>query len=73
MVVMEMGKSTVVHGSLRSYKIKRGDTVCSIAREFNISIISILKVNKHMDPKQLTIGDTLCVPVEKETNVEYGT
>lgn len=50
--------------TLRAYKIKRGDTICSIAREYKTSIISILQVNKHMDPKQLTIGDTLCVPIE---------
>ncbi|WP_158318771.1 LysM peptidoglycan-binding domain-containing protein [Robertmurraya kyonggiensis] len=49
---------------IRAYKIKRGDTVCSIAREFNISIISLLKVNQHKNPKQLTIGDTLAVPTE---------
>lgn len=55
---------------LRTYKIKRGDTVCSIAREFNISIVSILKVNKHRDPKQLTIGDTLTIPLEEEMNVK---
>lgn len=50
--------------TLRAYKIKRGDTICSIARENKTSIISILQVNKHRDPKQLTIGDTLCVPIE---------
>lgn len=63
---MELRAQTTVDGMLRAYKIKRGDTVCSIARKFNISIISILKVNKHRDPKQLTIGDTLCVPAENE-------
>ncbi len=61
MVVIVVEQSKHV---LRAYKIKRGDTVCSIAREFNISIISILKVNQHKNPKRLTIGDTLAVPTE---------
>lgn len=55
---------------LKVYRIKRGDTVCSIAREFNISIVSIIKVNKHRDPKQLTIGDTLTIPLQEELNID---
>jgi LysM repeat protein len=62
MVVIVLENQTTFKGTLRAYKIKRGDTVCSIAKEFNISIMSILLVNKHRDPKQLTIGDTLSVP-----------
>lgn len=62
MVVIVLEKQATFEGTLKLYTIKRGDTVCSIARKFNISIFSILKVNKHKDPKQLTIGDTLNVP-----------
>jgi LysM repeat protein len=45
------------------YKIKNGDTVCSIAKKFGITIEMILKANKNKSPKQLTVGDTLRVPI----------
>jgi len=64
MVVIILEKKTTSQGMLKVYKIKRGDTVCSIARELNIPIMSIFMVNKHRDPKQLTIGDTLRIPME---------
>ncbi|PAE18334.1 hypothetical protein CHH80_22265 [Bacillus sp. 7504-2] len=66
MVVLILENNTNSQGGLKVYKIKRGDTVCSIARELNIPIMSIFMVNKHRDPKQLTIGDTLCLPNHKD-------
>lgn len=62
-IVLENQKTT--KGTLTAYKIKRGDTLCSIAKEFNISIMSIFMVNKHKLPKQLSIGDTLTVPTKE--------
>ncbi|WP_084783128.1 LysM peptidoglycan-binding domain-containing protein [Bacillus dakarensis] len=45
------------------YKIKNGDTICCIAKKFGITIEMILEANKNKSPRQLTVGDTLRVPI----------
>ncbi|WP_116963870.1 LysM peptidoglycan-binding domain-containing protein [Fastidiosibacter lacustris] len=45
-----------------TYKVEIGDSLYSIARKNNISIVCLAKVNKINDPNRLAAGQTLTVP-----------
>ncbi|MBN2533007.1 MAG: LysM peptidoglycan-binding domain-containing protein [Spirochaetales bacterium] len=60
------------------YIVKKGDSVYSISREYNISLYDILRENRISDPTKLKIGDILKFPVfpgentfSRETAVSY--
>ncbi|MCI1995522.1 MAG: LysM peptidoglycan-binding domain-containing protein [Clostridium luticellarii] len=42
--------------------IRTGDTLYKIAREYNVSIRSILEANPGVDPDYLRVGQRLCIP-----------
>ena len=42
------------------YKVKKGDTLFSISKKFNMSIESIKKLNK-LDTEEINVGDTILV------------
>lgn len=44
------------------YIIKSGDTFYSIANRFGITLSSLEAANPHIDPNNLVIGSTICVP-----------
>ncbi|WP_217589641.1 N-acetylmuramoyl-L-alanine amidase [Lentibacillus saliphilus] len=43
----------------RTYRIKKGDTLWSIARRYNIPLASLLKLNQDIDPYHLQIGQRI--------------
>ena len=45
------------------YVIRRGDTLGSIAASFEITTREILAVNPGIDPRSLSIGQIICLPV----------
>ena len=45
-----------------TYTISSGDTLYGIARKYNVSVDSILKLNPEVDPRTLGIGKTLLLP-----------
>lgn len=45
------------------YVIRRGDTLGSIASSFEITTNEILAVNPGIDPRSLSIGQIICLPV----------
>jgi LysM repeat protein len=45
-----------------SHTISSGDTLYGIARKYNVSVDSILKLNPGLDPRTLGIGKTLLLP-----------
>lgn len=51
------------------YQVKRGDTLYSIAKEYNTKVSSIKSYN-NLTSDTLTIGDILQIPIE-ETKTEY--
>ncbi|MCL6573827.1 MAG: LysM peptidoglycan-binding domain-containing protein [Bacillus sp. (in: Bacteria)] len=48
--------------TLRSYRIKAGDYIWQIARQFNIDPLAIQAANPDIDPNHLSIGQILTIP-----------
>ncbi len=48
------------------YIVREGDSVFSIARTFSTSEEKIYKANVNLNPYNLNIGQTLCIPLPKE-------
>ncbi|MTI62234.1 MAG: LysM peptidoglycan-binding domain-containing protein [Firmicutes bacterium] len=44
------------------YRIKAGDTLYSIARQYGVSLEQIINANPQLDPENLIIGDPVCIP-----------
>lgn len=44
------------------YTVKAGDTLYSIAQNYDIPVSLLMKVNKIRNPYNLTIGTRLCIP-----------
>lgn len=49
-----------------THTIKKGDTLYSISRQHNVPIAMIMRANPYVDVYNLQVGETICVPVEKE-------
>ncbi|MCR8636018.1 3D domain-containing protein [Paenibacillus radicis (ex Xue et al. 2023)] len=45
-----------------NYQVNAGDTLYKIAKDFNVSLSSLLALNDIADPKRLTIGQQLQIP-----------
>ncbi|NMA91879.1 MAG: SafA/ExsA family spore coat assembly protein [Firmicutes bacterium] len=51
------------HGFQDRYKVRPGDSMFSIAREFHVSLDALIAANPHItDPALIFPGDVLCVP-----------
>ncbi|MGH3664750.1 MAG: LysM peptidoglycan-binding domain-containing protein [Egibacteraceae bacterium] len=46
----------------RTYEVKRGDTLSSIAAEFDTTVDALIKANDLDDPDQIFPGDELRIP-----------
>lgn len=44
------------------YTIKEGDTLYSIAKMKNIPLNILIKTNPNIEPNNLILGETLCIP-----------
>lgn len=53
--------------------VQMGDTLYSLSRYYNVSIGSIIRVNRGINPYNLMVGDKVCIPVSNmhRTNNEY--
>ncbi|MGE5548941.1 MAG: LysM peptidoglycan-binding domain-containing protein [Bacteroidota bacterium] len=47
-----------------TYTIQPGDTLFSLARRFNTTVVSIIGVNPGINPEALLIGQQICIPRE---------
>jgi len=45
-----------------SYTVKLGDTIFSIAQKYNTTVDAIMMLNPGVDPYNLQVGQTLCIP-----------
>jgi membrane-bound lytic murein transglycosylase D len=54
------GAST--NGAKRKHRVRRGETVASIAEQFNVPVQYLLRANHIRDPRSLQAGRTLDVP-----------
>ena len=48
--------------SASTHKIKSGETPASIAKQYNLSVASLLKANPNVDPKRMRIGQVINLP-----------
>ncbi len=48
-----------------SYRIKPGDTFNDIAKRFNTTAASLISLNPGVDPKNLRIDQSICIPVRR--------
>ena len=55
------------------YRVRQGDTLFSIARQYNTTVQRILIANPEISPNQLSIGEVLIVPFGRivPTNISY--
>lgn len=60
-------------GAEIEYRVRSGDTVASIALEFNSTAEAIIEANDIEDPNDIRIGDILIVPVNLVTPVPTDT
>ena len=44
------------------YVIKKGDTLWDIAREYGVSVNTLMELNPYVEPTRLQIGQYICVP-----------
>ncbi len=49
---------------MRTYRVHRGEDIYAIARKFNRSVISLLKVNSHLLPGEICRGSLIVLPKE---------
>jgi membrane-bound lytic murein transglycosylase D len=59
--------STTVTPKIRRYTLRRGDTLASIARQFNVSTDDLLRWNS-VSPRSLMPGQTLTIQVQLAQN-----
>ncbi len=53
---------TTTTAPLKTYQVKRGDRLSSIANRFHVSVAAIVFVNRIADPDRLTDGQVLKIP-----------
>ena len=55
------------------YNIRRGDTLYSISRRYNIPLAMLLRANPFADMYNLQIGDEICIPIlDRNNNTSSG-
>jgi lipoprotein NlpD len=54
-------------GPTRQYRVVDGDTLSSIAARFNVTTRDIVLTNEALDPDHIAAGQTLSIPVMKNT------
>lgn len=57
-----------------SHVVKKGDTFKDLAKEFNVTINSILTANPGADPNELQVGQVICIPkpvTTPESSITY--
>lgn len=45
------------------YVIRRGDTIRAIAASFEVSVDEILRINPELNPRNLQVGQIICIPL----------
>lgn len=64
---LRAGSFSTVHAQTQ-YQIKSGETVYSIARQYNLSAQEVLRANNINDPTEIGIGTNLLIPNADQAN-----
>jgi LysM repeat protein len=64
---LELGvvPETDAAGRMEIYKVQVGDTLQSMARDLNVSLVELMAANPNVDPGALSIGEELAVPGDR--------
>lgn len=57
-----------LYGGSATYTVKKGDTLYSIARKLDVSLDTLLEVNKISDPTRVPVGTVLRIPGKAESS-----
>jgi Membrane proteins related to metalloendopeptidases len=52
------------------HKVKSGESLEKIARNYGVSVQEVLKANKHINPNKLKVGENLCIPQKTSTKTQ---
>ena len=63
----QKAKEAVAKNKKTVYKVKKGDTLGSVAKKFNMKIADVLKINSFRKKSTLSIGQEINVYAKKET------
>lgn len=69
--INSMGMGKCPRGSF-PYRIKSGDTLYKLAQTYNTTVEAIMKLNPGINPKNLQIGQMICIPEEKSMKCPKG-
>ena len=47
---------------MKVYIVKKGDTLYDIAREYDVKLFDIMRLNPYINVYNLQIGDEICIP-----------
>jgi LysM repeat protein len=56
--------SVVIPPAARTYRVHRGEDIYALARKFDRSVISLLRVNSHLLPAEIRPGALIVLPKE---------
>ncbi len=54
---------------VRIYTVVRGDTLSSIARRYNTSVLTLVAINNITNPNLISVGQTLTLPTDTSTDI----
>jgi murein DD-endopeptidase MepM/ murein hydrolase activator NlpD len=52
------------------HKVKSGESLEKIARNYGVSVQEVLKANKNINPNKLKVGENLCIPQKTPAKVQ---
>ena len=55
-----------------SYRIKSGDTLYKLAQTYNTTVEAIMELNPGINPKNLQIGQMICIPEQMSRRCPKG-
>lgn len=61
--IEEAPTAAAIEKATTSYKVNRGDTLFKIAKSFDIAVDDLISANAISNPNQLTVGQSLTIPV----------
>jgi len=61
-VKLESGKGMFGNSAIWPYRVRKGDTLFSIARRYKVRLRTLIRLNPQVHPKRLQIGDLIHIP-----------
>jgi len=52
------------------HKVKSGESLEKIAKNYGVSVQEVLKANKNINPNKLKVGENLCIPQKTSTKTQ---